>query len=108
MSQSNSNSLQTQGIKNNWSLVAFAKEFGPKVKLAEFTNKDTNESFMSLVFINDKGEKQLVGFASKIGELSAKEIAERQASLQVVQLMSNKYYLCATSGDAWQDVILDL
>ena len=71
-------------IKNSWSLLAFAKQFGPKMQVGEFSNKETGEVFKSCIF--DNGDtRTFVSFSSNLGELSPKQIAAQKNDLQVVQ-----------------------
>lgn len=94
-------------IKNSWSLIAFAKEFGPKMQVGEFVNKETGEDFKSCIFT--KGEtRTFVAFSSKMGVLSPREIAAKKNELQVVQLESGHYSLCKQGENTWEDVDLGL
>lgn len=96
---------QNVGIKNSWSLIAFAKKFG-KMQVGEFVNKETGEVFKSCIFT--KGDtRTFVAFSSKMGELSPSVIARRKDDLQVVQLESGNYSLCMKGKNTWEDVDLD-
>lgn len=94
-------------IKNSWSLIAFAKEFGPKMQVGEFVNKETGEDFKSCIFTNGE-TRTFVAFSSKMGPLSPKEIASKKNELQVVQLESGHYSLCKQGENTWEDVDLGL
>ena len=94
-------------IKNSWSLIAFAKEFGPKMQVGEFVNKETGEDFKSCIFTNGE-TKTFVAFSSKMGVLSPREIAAKKNELQVVQLESGHYSLCKQGENTWEDVDLEL
>lgn len=94
-------------IKNSWSLIAFAKEFGPKMQVGEFVNKETGEDFKSCIFSNGE-TRTFVAFSSKIGVLSPREIAAKKNELQVVQLESGHYSLCKQGENTWEDVDLGL
>lgn len=94
-------------IKNSWSLIAFAKEFGPKMQVGEFVNKETGEDFKSCIFTNGE-TRTFVAFSSKMGVLSPKEIASKKNELQVVQLESGHYSLCKQGENTWEDVDLGL
>lgn len=94
-------------IKNSWSLIAFAKEFGPKMQVGEFVNKETGEDFKSCIFTNGE-TKTFVAFSSKMGPLSPREIAAQKNELQVVQLESGNYSLCKQGKNTWEDVDLGL
>ena len=95
-----------QGIKNSWSLLAFAKSHG-KMQVGEFANKETGETFKSCVFTNpEDNSRTFVAFSSKMGEMTPAEIAASKDQLQVVQLESDNYSLCRVGANAWQDVEL--
>lgn len=99
--------METKGIKNSWSLVAFAKTHG-RMKVAPFVNKDTGEAFKSCAFLNENGEvTAMVNFSSKLGELTPQQIASQKDDLQVVQLESGTFKLCK-NGSNWEDVDLGL
>lgn len=80
-------------IIKTWSLISFAKEFGPKMQIGEFINSETQETFKSCIFTKNN-TKTYVAFNSKLGVLTPKEIVERKNSLIVVQLDSGMYSLC--------------
>ena len=94
-------------IKNSWSLIAFAKEFGPKMQVGEFVNKETGEDFKSCIF-TDGETRTFVAFSSKMGPLSPREIAAKKNELQVVQLESGHYSLCKQGENTWEEVDLGL
>lgn len=94
-------------IKNSWSLIAFAKNFGPKMQVGEFVNKKTGEDFKSCIFTNGE-TRTFVAFSSKMGPLSPREIAAKKNELQVVQLKSGHYSLCKQGENTWEDVDLEL
>lgn len=96
-----------KGIKNSWTLIAFAKSHG-KMKVAPFVNKETGEAFKSCMFVNSDGEvTATVNFSSNLGELTPQQIASQKDELQVVQLNSGTYKLCK-AGSTWEDVDLGL
>lgn len=94
-------------IKDSWSLIAFAKQFGPKMQVGEFVNKETGEDFKSCIFTNGE-TRTFVAFSSKMGSLSPREIAAKKNELQVVQLESGHYSLCKQGENTWEDVDLGL
>ena len=99
---------QNVGIKNSWSLVAFAHSHG-KMQVGDFVNKETGEAFKSCIFTNPEDNSRcFVAFSSKMGEMSPREIAEQKDSLQVVELESGNYSLCKQGANAWEDVELGL
>lgn len=102
------NTAQNVGIKNSWSLLAFAKSHG-KMQVGDFVNNETGEAFKSCIFTNPEDNSRcFVAFSSKMGELSPREIAEQKDSLQVVELESGNYSLCKQGANAWEDVELGL
>lgn len=92
-------------IVNSWSLIAFAKTYGPKMQVGTFANKDTGEMFKSCIFTNGDS-RTFVAFSSKMGELSPREIASMKDDLQVVQLESGNFSLCKQGQNTWEDVDL--
>lgn len=100
---------QNVGIKNSWSLMAFAKSHG-RMQVGEFVNKETNETFKSCIFTDpaDQNNKTFVAFSSKMGELTPQEIAAKKDSLQVVELESGHFSLCNQGANSWQDVELGI
>lgn len=104
--------MQSQ-IVNHWSLISFARQFGPRMQVGQFTNSKTMEKFHSCIFDNGSA-KTFVSFSSKLGELAPRDISARQDSLQVVQLENPEgdgtphYCLCSASEAAWEDVELRL
>jgi hypothetical protein len=102
------NVAQNVGIKNSWSLLAFAKSHG-KMQVGEFANKETGETFKSCIFTNPEDNSRcFVAFSSKMGELTPREIVEQKDSLQVVELESGNFSLCKQGANAWEDVELGL
>lgn len=96
------------GIKNSWSLVEFARANGT-LKVANFVNRDDGEEFKSCAFVDPNGKVNcLVGFSSNLGELTPKQIIARKNELQVVELNSGNYKLCASGADQWETVDLGL
>lgn len=99
---------QNVGIKNSWSLIAFAKSHG-KMQVGEFTNKETGDVFKSCIFTNpETGDRSFVAFSSKMGVLSPAQIAAQKSELQVVELESGNHILCKQGEGNWEDVDLDL
>ena len=117
------NQPQKNGIKNSWSLMAFAKAHG-KMKLADFTNQETGETYKGCAFVNPETNATcFVNFSSNLGEMSASEIASKKDQLQVCELnvapevaerraangrQAESYCLCTVGQNAWQDVDLGL
>lgn len=102
------NTAQNVGIKNSWSLLAFAKSHG-KMQVGDFVNKETGEAFKSCIFTNPETQDRcFVAFSSKMGELTPQEIAAKKDELQVVELESGNYSLCKVGANAWEDVELGL
>ena len=98
---------QETRIINSWSLLAFARQYGPKMQVGEFTNKETGEIFKSCIFTNGDS-RTFVAFSSKLGEQTPREIAAQKDDLQVVQLDSGNFSLCKQGQGTWEDVDLGL
>ena len=99
---------QNVGIKNSWSLLAFAKSHG-KMQVGDFVNKETGEAFKSCIFTNPEDNSRcFVAFSSKMGEMTPSQIAAEKDSLQVVELESGNFSLCRQGANAWEDVELGL
>ena len=111
------------GIKNSWSLIAFAKAHG-KPQLATF-KQGTEDEFKGLAFTdpNDKNNVCFVSFSSNLGEKTAKEIVDMKDQLQVCELnvdaetaarraangrQAESYCLCMVGTNAWEDIDLGL
>lgn len=101
----NINESQNVGIKDSWSLVAFARSHG-KMKIAPFVNSESGEAFKSCAFVNAENNVTLVAFSSKMGELTPAEIKAQKDDLQVVMLASGTYKLCKRGENNWEDVDL--
>lgn len=102
------NEAKMVGIKNSWSLLAFAKSRG-KMQVGEFANKETGETFKSCIFTNPEDNSRcFVAFSSKMGEMTPAEIAAKKDELQVVELESGNFSLCHQGANAWEDVELGL
>ena len=93
-----------KGIVNSWSFVAFVRNNGGKAFVAPFVNKETGETFSSVVVKHSI----LVNFSSKMGELSTQEIAREKDNLQVVQLESGSYKLCRVGESSWNEIDLGI
>lgn len=107
------------GIKDSWSLLAFAKTHGRMqvTQPREFTNSSTGEKFTakSCAFTHptatdEKGRPVVcfVAFSRNLGELTPAEISARRDDLNVVQLENGNYRLCAKGASSWEDVDLGL
>lgn len=102
---------QSNTIKNSWSLLSFAKEFGPKMQVGEFVNSDTGDKFKSCIFTKDD-TRTFVAFSSNLGVLSPRQIAAQKDDLQVVLCETkdgeDMYSLCHQGQNSWEDVDLEL
>ena len=94
------NTAQNVGIKNSWSLLAFAKTHG-KMQVGEFVNKETGDAFKSCIFTNPEDNSRcFVAFSSKMGEMTPSQIAAEKDSLQVVELETGNFSLCKQGANA--------
>lgn len=98
-----------QGIKNSWSLIAFARMKG-KMQVGEFVNGDNGKTFKSCIFTdpNDASNRCFVSFSSKLGVLTPQQIKEQKDELQVVELESGRYSLCKQGDNSWENVDLGI
>lgn len=101
-----------QGIKNSWSLIAFARMKG-KMQVGEFVNGDNGETFKSCVFTDPSNpdnttNKCFVAFSSKLGVLTPQQIVAQKDELQVVELESGHYSLCKQGDNSWESVDLGI
>lgn len=99
------NIMANVGIKNSWSLLAFAKMKG-KMQVGDFQNSETGDKFKSCIFTDTAGNRCFVAFSSNLGVLTPSQISAQKDSLQVVQLESGNYSLCKQGENNWQDVEL--
>lgn len=93
------------GIKQGWSLLAFAS--GKKMQVGSFVNSDTGEQFKSCIFTEQStGNRCFVAFSSNLGELTPAQISAMKHELQVVELNSGNFSLCKQGQGTWEDVEL--
>lgn len=92
----------------NWTLLNFLEEFGPRLSIAEPTNRTTGKKFKSCVVTNDNGTSIYVGFYSKLGPLTKEEIIERKYELFVGLKENGKYYLHGNKVIEYEEVELGL
>lgn len=92
-------------VNQGWTLREFVGSYGPKIKLGQFTNKESGEQYKALM-IGKEGDWQQVSFSSNLGVLSAAEISQRASELRVVLLESGNYKLCTAGENAWEDIEL--
>ena len=90
-------------ILKSWSLVAFRNEFG-QMKIGDFVNKETGETFKSCIFTKGDNEMTFVNFSSKLGVLTAQQIKSQVPDLQVVKKENGKFTLCKKGDSSWEDV----
>ena len=108
------NATSMPGIKNNWSLMAFARSHG-NMKVGTFTNKDANspdygKQFRSCFFVDPQDTRNItfVGFSRNLGELTREQIKVQKNDLQVVELENGHFSLCKAGALAGDDVDLGL
>jgi len=90
----------------DWSLIDFAKNFGPKIGIRTCTNNTSGEIFKVCIFCTPLGVETSVSFFSQLGELTPSEITERKEKLKVGRMNNGKYYLHDANIDMWEDVTL--
>ncbi len=92
----------------DWSLIEFAKEHGPKMGIKTLTNSKTGKEFNVCVFITPIGKETSVRFFSQLGELTSAEISQRKNELKVGMMDNGKFYLHDANTKAWEDVDLGI
>lgn len=92
----------------SWSLLDFAKKYGPKMQVRGYTNNSTGEPFKLCVFIDNSGKETSVRFLSQLGELTPTEISVRKNNLKVGKMSNNKLYLYDKDINEWETVDLSL
>lgn len=84
------------GIKNSWSLIAFAKQFG-KPKLAKCANHDTGEEFKCVAF--GEGDKMtFVSFSPKIGDSHLRRLPHRRMTFRLWNAQPRQEGQCSHSA----------
>lgn len=81
--------IQTASIVQTWSLLDFAKEYGPRMQVCDFISNNTKEEFKACKFIKPDGISTLVSFGKKLGELTPAEITARKHQLRVSEWVIN-------------------
>lgn len=91
-------------INNSWSLLSFAS--GKRMQIGNFVSPTDGSTFRSCIFTDNQGNREFVGFSSKLGELTPSQISAMKNELQIVQLESGSLKLCKVGENNWKDVIL--
>ena len=92
----------------SWPLLDFAKKYGPKMQVRDYTNNSTGESFKLCIFIDNSGKETSVRFLSQLGELTPTEISVRKNNLKVGKMSNDKLYLYDKDINEWETVDLGL
>ncbi|MCR5140754.1 MAG: hypothetical protein K6B45_11415 [Bacteroidaceae bacterium] len=79
-------------LQYEWPLLDFIKSYG-KLQIGEALNKETGKIYHCCIFTNEKGKKIIANFYSKMGELSASQISEKQHNLKVGVLDTGGFIL---------------
>lgn len=90
----------------NCSLLDFARKYGPKMQIGEFTNTETGKNFKQCVFTQENKVQTYVMFYSQLGVLSPQEISQRKNELKVGCTKEGKFYLHDEDIKLWEDVEL--
>lgn len=105
-SEKESPEKETPVFIEDYPLLEFAKKFGPKMQVGEFTDSE-GKIFHKCRFINGNTETW-ISFFSQMGELTASEIAQKKHELKVGKRPNGKYFLHDANVKPWQDVDLTL
>lgn len=90
----------------DWTLIDFAKKFGPKMGIRTYTNNTSGEVFKVCIFCSPSGVETFVRFFSQLGELTPVEISQRKNELKVGRMSNGKYYLHDNNIKIWEDITL--
>lgn len=91
-----------------YTLIEFARQYGPKMQVGTFTNSKTHENYKACLFTDNNGLQTYVSFSSELGELNPSQIEERKSELMIGQLSSRKYILYDNNWHDWADVELGI
>lgn len=86
----------------DWSLLSFAKTFGPKMQVGSFTEEIYNIIYRACVFTKSNGTKTYVYFFHELGELSPQEIKDRKNELYIGKVPNGDYFLYSKSNKGWK------
>lgn len=95
-------------FQQDWSLIEFAKEYGPKMGLKTLINSKTGKKFKVCVFITPIGKETFVRFFSQLGELTSAEISLKKDELKVGMMDNGKFYLHDVNTKTWENVDLGI
>lgn len=90
----------------DWNLLDFARKYGPRMQVGEFTNAETGASFTQCIFTQEDGTQTYVMFFSQLGVLSPLEISKRKEELKVGRTKEGKFFLHDERIKLWEDVEL--
>lgn len=90
----------------NWDLLDFAREYGPRMQVGGFTNAETGVHFTQCIFTQKDGTQTYVMFFSQLGVLSPSEISKRKEGLKVGRTKEGKFFLHDEHIKLWEDVEL--
>lgn len=91
-----------------WSLLDFAKKFGPKMEIGKFPEKSNRESFQKIRFTDSKGKWTYVSISDRIGEIIPEQLRNKKERLRVGQLANGGYMLYDSSSSNWEVIDLGL
>lgn len=84
--------------------MTFVKSFN-KVSVANLVNKSTGEVFNALMFTDNEGKNHSCFFAKSLGNLTAKQVAEKKHDLYIVRNDDGQLY-CSAGSNTWEEVEL--
>ena len=79
--------MAATNIKEQWSLREWCKMYGVNYTRAPFTNKETGETFHSLIWRGNDGSLIFVNFSKTLGELDNAEMRKMKNELSVYQVI---------------------
>lgn len=105
VSPQTSSEKETPVFIEDYTLLEFAKKFGHKMQIGEFTDSE-GKIYHKCRFVNGNTETW-VSFFSQMKELTALEIAQKKYELKVGKRPNGKYFLHDANVKPWQDVDLN-
>lgn len=92
----------------SWSMVDFAKQYGPELRVGNCIDKGTGEEYKACVFIQKDGTKTYVKFSRQLGTLTAFGLSKRKDELKVGITEDNEFYLYKDDAIVWENIDLEI
>lgn len=100
--------MATTGIKNSYSLLAWAEGYQVKLVPAHKAVNAKGEEFdapQSIALIDNGSVKAFAAFSSNLESMSAEELCSEARNLNVVELESGTFKVCRPGEGTWQTLV---